>query len=80
MTAPPVADERLDLRGVRCPANAARALVRLEAMDAGAILELWLDDGEPIAAVPEALRAEGHELLLQERDGATWRVLVKAGG
>ncbi len=76
----PAPDALLDLRGVRCPANSARALVRLEGMDAGEVLALVLDDGEPYASVPEALEAEGHVVLSREREGAAWRLLVKAGG
>lgn len=73
-------DEHLDLRGVRCPANSARALVRLECMDAGQLLEILVDDGEPIAHVPEALDEEGHRILVQERAEAAWRLLVEVGG
>jgi len=77
---PIVADDRLDLRGVKCPANSARALVRLESLDAGAVLEILLDDGEPIESVPPALADEGHVQLDRRRDGAGWRLLVRAGG
>ena len=73
-------DDRLDLRGVKCPANAARALVRLEGMAAGQVLELRLDDGEPMQSVPLSLSDEGHELLDQRRDGAGWLLWVRAGG
>ncbi len=73
-------DDRLDLRGVRCPANAARALVRLESLEAGQVLELTLDDGEPAVLVPESLRLEGHEVLLHERHEDRWILLVRARG
>jgi TusA-related sulfurtransferase len=80
MTAPPAPAEHLDLRGVRCPTNAARALVRLEAMAPDEVLELLLDDGEPIASVPASLHEQGHRVLTQERAGPAWRLLVRAGG
>ena len=73
-----IADEVLDLRGVACPANSARALLRLEGMDSGQVLELVVDDGEPIELVPRALDQEGHEILARERDGRHWRLLIKA--
>lgn len=72
--------DRLDLRGVKCPGNAARALVRLESMDAGEDLELWLDDGEPIRSVPDSLAFEGHEILRTERRETFWCLVVRARG
>jgi len=82
MTAPdePGVPVRLDLRGVKCPGNAARALVRLESMDAGEDLELWLDDGEPIASVPESLEFDGHQILRTERRDTFWCLVVRARG
>jgi TusA-related sulfurtransferase len=80
VTRTPLPDDRLDLRGVKCPANSARALVRLEGLDAGAVLEIVLDDGEPVETVPAALADEGHVVIDRRRDGATWTLLVRAGG
>lgn len=71
--------ERLDLTGVPCPANTARALLTIEWMDEGEVLEVLVDDGEPIENVPPSLVAEGHTVLGQERVGAGWRVLVRKG-
>jgi len=80
VTAATAPDQRLDLRGVRCPANSARALVRLEGMEPGQTLEILLDDGEPIASVPESLAADGHAVVSRVRQGTAWYLLVKAGG
>lgn len=71
------ADDSLDLSGVPCPANAARAIMRLDGLDAGQTLELLLDDGEPIANVPAALEQEGHEIIIREKTGERWRLVVK---
>lgn len=73
------ADDFLNLRGVACPANAARALLRLEGMATGQILEILIDDGEPMENVPEALRQERHEVLHSEKQAKGWRLLIKAG-
>lgn len=73
----PTPDETLDLAGVPCPANTARALLKLELMDEGEVLAIVVDDGEPIANVPPALVAEGHTILAQQPDGGRWRVLVR---
>jgi TusA-related sulfurtransferase len=72
-------DEHLDLLGVPCPANTARAMMNLEFMEPGELLELLLDDGEPIDNVPESLELEGHEIVVKERRGAHWLLLVKRG-
>jgi TusA-related sulfurtransferase len=70
----------LDLTGVPCPANASRALLRLELLDAGDLLELLVDDGEPRINVPAALEAEGHAVVAREQTTTgTWRLLVKRG-
>lgn len=53
-------DEHLDLRGTPCPINFVRTKLRLEKMSPGAVLEVWLDEGEPIEQVPDSLRMEGY--------------------
>lgn len=69
--------EALDLRGVPCPQNAARAILRLEGMGPGEVLELAVDDGEPYANLPPALKEEGHEILSARRRGASWLIRVR---
>lgn len=69
--------ETLDLSGVPCPANAARALMRLETMDPGAELEITVDDGEPALNLPASLTGEGHLLIEQRRDGAKWIMVAR---
>ncbi len=69
-----------DLRGVACPMNYVKTKLKLEMMDAGEQLEVWLDAGEPIKNVPMSLKNDGHKLLLQEAleaDAAHYRILVE---
>ena len=54
---------RLDLRGVKCPLNWARAKVRLEQMAPGEVLELTLDDPRGARDIPSAAEAEGYVIL-----------------
>ena len=75
----PEPDERLDLRGVRCPHNTGRALLALELMDEGEVLEILIDDGEPLENVPVSMDMEGHRVLSMERDGAAWRLRIERG-
>lgn len=56
------ADEILDLTGVPCPRNTARALLRIETMDSEQVLRITIDDGEPIENVPASLEVEGHTI------------------
>ncbi|NJL66547.1 MAG: sulfurtransferase TusA family protein [Microcoleus sp. SM1_3_4] len=56
-------DAQLDLRGTPCPLNFIRTKLRLQQMQPGAILEVWLDAGEPIEQVPDSLKMEGYEIL-----------------
>jgi len=70
-------DEKLDLTGVTCPQNVAQALLKLEIMETGSILEIIIDDGEPIQNVPPSIKVEGHKLLEQKKIGEKWILLVK---
>jgi len=56
----------IDLRGVPCPINFARAKIALEAIPPGEILEILLDDGEPVKNVPASFRSQGQEVLSVE--------------
>ncbi|MGF1498017.1 MAG: sulfurtransferase TusA family protein [Elainellaceae cyanobacterium] len=57
-----VPDDRLDLRGTPCPINFVRTKLHLEKMAPGALLEVWLDPGEPIEQVPDSLTMEGYRV------------------
>jgi sulfite reductase (ferredoxin) len=69
-----------DLRGVACPMNYVKTKLKLEMMDAGEKLEVWLDAGEPIKNVPMSLKNDGHKVLIQEAlepEASHYRILVK---
>jgi sulfite reductase (ferredoxin) len=69
-----------DLRGVACPMNYVKTKLKLEMMDAGEKLEVWLDAGEPIKNVPMSLKNDGHKVLIQEAleaDASHYRILVE---
>ena len=69
-----------DLRGVACPMNYVKTKLKLEMMDHGDQLEVWLDGGDPIRNVPVSLRNDGHKVLEQEpidADEQHFRVLVE---
>ncbi|MBS0166281.1 MAG: sulfurtransferase TusA family protein [Nitrospira sp.] len=69
-----------DLRGVACPMNYVKTKLKLEMMDAGDKLEVWLDAGEPIKNVPMSLKNDGHKVLIQEElepEASHYRILVE---
>jgi tRNA 2-thiouridine synthesizing protein A len=70
-------DRRLDLKGVPCPLNFVRTKLALEEMGPGSVLEVLLDDGEPITNVTASVKEEGHQILRAEETAGHWRLVVK---
>jgi sulfite reductase (ferredoxin) len=72
--------EVLDLKGTPCPINYVKAKLLLENLELGSILDIYLDEGEPISNVPKSLENDGHKVLKIEKLGEFYRVRVKKGG
>ena len=70
-------DQSLDLRGVERVAGYATARERLQAMTENQVLELYLDEGEPLRSIPFGLRADGHEIVVSEPANPGVRLLVR---
>ena len=66
-----------DFRGVACPMNFVKTKMALATMQSGQLLEILLDDGQPIQNVPGSVRQEGHEVLSTEKTDNYWKVLIK---
>lgn len=66
-----------DLRGVACPMNFVKTKMALAPMQSGELLEILLDDGQPIQNVPGSVRQEGHEVLSTEKVSNYWKVLIR---
>lgn len=73
------ADE-LDLRGVQCPMNFVRAKLHLEELEAGQVVDILLDDGEPIKNVPASIAEQGEEVLSISNENSHFRVKVRKSG
>ncbi|AFY74596.1 putative redox protein, regulator of disulfide bond formation [Synechococcus sp. PCC 7502] len=70
--------QSLDLRGVPCPLSFVKAKLRLERLQSGQLLELWLDQGEPVEQVPNSLKIDGHKILsLTEHDQKFFTLVVE---
>jgi sulfite reductase (ferredoxin) len=67
----------LDLRGVACPMNFVRAKLELEKMKIGDILDILLDDGEPVRNVPASFREEGQDVKAIKKENEHFCVTVR---
>ena len=70
-------DQSLDLRGTASPDGYRKAVAQLNDMKEYEILELHIDEGEALDAIPFALRAEGHEIVISEPATGGVRLLVR---
>jgi len=66
-----------DLRGVACPMNFVKTKMALSQLNAGQVLQVLLDDGEPIENVPKSVEAEGHRIIGQGRVADHWSVTIR---
>lgn len=72
-------DANLDLCGVICPLNFVKTKLKLEEMKKGEILEILLDEGEPIRNVPRSIKEEGHQIIKVEKLGQVYKILIRKG-
>ena len=70
-------DRTLDLKDVPCPMNFVKTKLTLEQMKEGSVLEVILDDGEPITNVTASVKEEGHQILSVEQVGTHWKLIVR---
>ena len=74
--------EHLNLRGVKCPLNWAKAKVRLEYLDQGDQLALVIDDPKGRRDIPRAAEAEGYVIVEIEQAAESdvpqqWRIVIE---
>jgi TusA-related sulfurtransferase len=75
------ADAFVDITDVVCPMTFVKAKVALEELDDGQVLEIHLNDGEPIQNVPRSFKDEGHKVIdVKKNDDETYTLLVVKGG
>jgi len=74
-------DDFVDITDVVCPITFVKVKVALEELEEGQILEVKMNEGEPIQNVPRSLKDEGHQVtqVVNNEDG-TFTILVKKDG
>jgi len=70
-------DQTLDLKNTPCPINFVKAKLKLEEMNKDEVLEVLLDDGDPIINVTSSVKEEGHQILKVEQVQTYWKLIVK---
>ncbi|GHV84247.1 transcriptional regulator [Spirochaetia bacterium] len=72
---------KIDITNVVCPITFVKTKVALEDIEDGQVLEVRLNDGEPIQNVPRSLKDEGHKVTGTKRlDDGTYLLTVVKGG
>jgi len=74
------ADAFVDITDVVCPMTFVKAKIAIEELEEGQILEIKINEGEPILNVPRSFKEEGHRVLdvVNNEDG-TFTVFVEKG-
>jgi TusA-related sulfurtransferase len=67
----------MDLRGVACPLNWAKAKVRLETLARNEVLALLVDDARSVRDIPRAAEAEGYAVLEVTAAEEAWRIVIQ---
>ena len=69
--------ERIHLFGVKCPLNWAKAKVRLEDLERGDVLEVFIDDPKGRRDIPRAAEAEGYAIVHIAEVNGGWSIAIE---
>ena len=73
-------DEKVDVTDVVCPVTFVKTKVALEELDEGQILQVHLNDGEPVLNVPRSVKDEGHTVIrLDDNGDGTYELYIRRG-
>lgn len=74
-------DAVVDITDVVCPMTFVKAKIAIEELEDGQILEVKMNEGEPIANVPKSFKEEGHKVIdVNNNEDGTFTVLVEKSG
>jgi len=66
---------------VVCPVTFVKTKAALEEMEDGQILQVHMNDGEPVLNVPRSVKEEGHQILkLYTNDDGTYELFIRKAG
>lgn len=73
-------DKTVDITDVVCPVTFVKAKVALDELEAGQVLSVHMNDGEPVQNVPRSIKEEGHKIrkLISNSDGTYDLIVEKA--
>lgn len=72
------ADDLVDITTVVCPMTFVKAKAALEELEIGQILEIRMNDGEPVQNVPRSMKEEGQQVLkLSPNEDGTYSLFVR---
>jgi len=69
--------QQINLYGVKCPLNWAKAKVRLEDLERGDILEVLIDDPKGRRDIPRAAEAEGYAIVQVDEISGGWCIAIE---
>ena len=73
--------EKVDITDVVCPVTFVKTKVALEELEDGQILQVHLNDGEPVQNVPRSVKDEGHQILkLKDNEDGTFELYIRKVG
>ncbi len=70
-------DEILDLRGVPCPQNSARVLIKLAKVVRKSVFEVIVDGDEALKNIVLSLKDEGGIVISKKNNGDQWLLAIK---
>ena len=71
-------DDKVDITDVVCPVTFVKTKVALEELEDGEILQVHLNDGEPVQNVPRSVKDEGHQIIkLVDNEDGTYELYIK---
>ena len=74
-------DGTVDITDVVCPMTFVKAKIAIEELEDGQVLEVKMNEGEPIANVPRSFKDEGHKILnVNNNEDGTFTILVEKSG
>ena len=74
-------DGKVDVTDVVCPVTFVKTKVALDELDEGQILQVHINDGEPVQNVPRSIKEEGHKVLkLIDNEDGTYELFIEKVG